>query len=483
LRRRVLRRFSSRIDCGFRSECQVQKWKVIAHFVGVIAAVRGVAVSERSVVAVAPTFPLIQRICGASVVRIVGRRHFGQQSHIEVGAQIHGIEIVAHFAGTISSRGHVPVSKLAVNVIAKALEPAVQRRHTRMVVAEHHVLSLKTSAQSHGFQRVAHFSTFIPSANLVSVPELAVVIETPALQLVIRRNDASVLIAGRHLPGSESAAQIDSVQVVAERRCIPSAVGSVSVAELAEPIVAPAFDLRILAHRAVVVGPGDDLSGNEPASEVHRGHDIAHFPRCVPDVVGGLTVAQHPRARRPKAPDIVIRGECACVPCSEGHVRDCKVSAEVDGLQIIAHRVRGFADVIFVAVATASVATVAPAFEREVGDRANVFVAHSDRVDDEIRSEVNGRIRWAVEGGGVLGADHSAVAFPPTFELVVPQSTRLAVGVSHRDLRGTQRQKEAQHGQYKGEATECQCCWTDGRCCPLVVFPITDSNRWCGVSA
>ncbi len=96
-------------------------------------------------------------------------------------AQVHGSQVVAHFAGSITAMCRVTLTELTVKVFAPALYASVIENRARMQVARGDRDCCFASAEVDGGQIIAHLARVIAAIRRVAQTEPTKRIATPAL--------------------------------------------------------------------------------------------------------------------------------------------------------------------------------------------------------------------------------------------------------------------------------------------------------------
>ena len=287
---------------GHRSAAEVDRRQVVAHLTSCAATVVHVTVAELAAPAKAPA--LHAAAARKHRARAEPARRDGADAH--AAAEVDRVQVVAHLAGLVAEVLGVAGAELAERARAPALQLAVVEHRARVATAvvagragaeresvigarerADNALQVRsgrsapaatsrdrdgpsTRAEIDRRKVVAHLAALVAERVRVAEPELAVVVQAPAFDLVGQEQRTSVLPAGRDGRRAHARAEVDERKVVAHLVDIVAIVLRVAVAQLAPRAMAPALDRFIAQHHARVFFASGEGDGHRVRAEVNE---------------------------------------------------------------------------------------------------------------------------------------------------------------------------------------------------------------------
>ena len=239
-------------------------------------------------------------------------------------------------------------------------------------------------------QRVAHLSGLISTIAGIAETEATGRSSAPALDAAVIDDDACGNAGSRDGLGSTSGTEVDGGQCVAHLTRHISSTTRVAQPELAHGVESPAFDVTVVEDGASVVCAGGDGLGSASGTEADEGQCVPHLSGLVSAIVGvadpelaiGIVPPTlYPSVIEDRAGEAASHRDCSCGPSG----------AKVDERQRVSHLCRLIAPICRIAETELTGIVPAPALEAvTVQDGANV-VTSEDRRGGECRAEVDER--------------------------------------------------------------------------------------------
>ena len=422
---------------GGAASAEVDGGEAVAHLVGAVAGVAGVAEAELAVVVTAPALQAVIIQDRAGVVA-----PGDEPLHRAAGAQIDGLEAAVHLLRLAASGGGVALAEVAVAVVAPALHRPVIQDRAGLLIAQREGGGGVALAEIDEGQAVADLVGVVAPLGGVAEAELTAAVGAPALHPAVGEPGAGVLAPGLHLSDAQRIAQGVGAQI-----CVGEAVaelvgavadgGAVAEAELAAVVAAPALHLVVVEHRAHVVAVGVGLRHGAAGAQIHvfdgaeplRGRGAAGGGVALTEVAVAVVA---PALHRPVIQDRA--GELA----AHLHVGAGAAGAQRHRGEVVAHLVGAVAALGGVALAEVAVAVIAPALHRAVVEGGAAVVlphghVHGRPIGAEIgRGEAGPHLVGAVaDVAGVADAELAVAVVAPALQAAVIQDR---AGVAVADL-------------------------------------------------
>ena len=399
--------------------------QAVAELVGVIAEVGGVALAELAIAVVAPALQAAVIEGGAGGGRVGLHRGDGA-----AGAEIQIGEGAVHLRLLSAPVVGVLLAELAVIVTAPTLHSAVVQHRAGVILRRVEAGGGVAGAQIHGGQVVAHLVGLIAALSGVALAELTIVVAAPALHRAVIQERAGVVLAEGGHRGGVASAERDGGQAVAELVGVIAEVGGVALAELAIAVVAPALQAAVIEHRAVGVTPHGDLSDRAAGAELHVLQGAVHLRGLGASVVG---VALAELAVAVVAPALQLAGlEHRAVVVGEAvELGGGVAGAEIDGGEGPTHLVGVVTALGGVALAELTIVVAAPALHQAAVEqgagvlRRRAHLSHGEGLAESIGAEVH-RVEIVAHLSSVI-AEVGGVALAEVAIAVVAPALEAAV--------------------------------------------------------
>jgi hypothetical protein len=266
-----------------------------------------------------------------------------------------------------------------VVVEAPALDLVVIEEGAGLVAARGDGRGGAVAAQGNGGEGVAHLAGVVAAMVDVADAEGAHSVVAPALHSAVVEEGAGVGAAGGDGGGGAAGAEGDRGEGVAHLAGTVSAIGGVADPELADVVLAPALHSAVVEERAGVRSAGSDGGRGPAAAEGNDGEGVAHLARSIA-TGGGVADPEPPEAILAPALDLAVVEEGAGVGIAGTDGDGGTSGAEVDRGQRLRQFAACVAAVLRVAEPQLSQQVSAPALHRTVeAECARVTTARSDR--------------------------------------------------------------------------------------------------------
>lgn len=349
--------------------------QVVTHFVRRIADDVGVAIAELTIVVETPALDgsVVQQCACMRVRAADGDGSFA-------GAEIHGWEIVAHFARLVSAVVAIGEAKAQVSPCPPALDGVVIENCTGVGHANSQSDGSFPGTQIHGGQVVAHFARSVATCSGIADAALASAVVAPAFDASVIENCAGVRICRCELEDRFSGSEVDSRQVIAHFARFVAALQRVAVPEgsYAEEGSAPAFDRSVIETSARIIDARGNLGGRFARSEIDGGQEITHFSRII---AAAYEIAEAEVAGWIASPafEAVVVENCAGIAAG-GQLHGRFARAQIDTGQEAPHFIGAITTIVGVAEPELSDVILAPAFRMAIaGQGAGQAVECIDR--------------------------------------------------------------------------------------------------------
>ncbi len=241
---------------------QQDRQEGVAHLVGPVAPVGGVALPQLALVVLAPA--LHAAVVQAGATRGGSGGHGGRRAP---RPELYHRQGVPHLARGVPTGGGVPQAQLAEVVATPALDGAVVQPGAGVEPARRQAGGEEPSAQ-HDWRQGRHLAGFVAAGERVALTQLAVGVLAPALHGAVVEDGARVHGTGGDRRRCVPPAQVHRRQLNAHLVGLVTTVLRVADAQLPVGVVAPALHTAVAQAGAGVRGAGRD--GRRLAAEVDR---------------------------------------------------------------------------------------------------------------------------------------------------------------------------------------------------------------------